>query len=418
MFSENRKISSRQAAALFQADWLGRLVLFLPLLVQGKSKGAVLVGGIAGIFLTAVLLGVFCTGAREGERDYYGSVCRAAGRFYGNLLYLVYVLYFLLQTGILLYLCSAAARLYLLPDVPFWVLPLLPGIAGIYLAGGGMEVRGRLSQMLSGFVGILLLLLLAVSLLQIKGERLLEAQQFSFLETLETAVFWAGSFGDIGILPMVLSVTQKEKGWKRRLYQTLGFSGLILLLVFLGGYGIFGQAGMGRLEWPVLSLMSTSNLQGVFFQRWDVLAVGLLMVSLFLAVGSGLYYLGIAGTCLLGEAQREKETAKEEVTIENGTIEGNRKNAAGKGARKEKNRIAAKERGRKKSGEIREQGIRIAGFLGAYGLSLTLLFWPEGRMGAGRLGCFLLAPLMIVLVLLVRPIQRVRWRKRRAKWRQ
>lgn len=375
MFSENRKISSRQAAALFQADWLGRLLLFFPLLVRGKSGTAVLTGGFLGLLLTAGLLGIFCTGAREGEQDYYGYVCRAAGRLYGNCLYLVYFLYFLLQTGILLYLCSEAARLYLLPDVSIWVLPLLPGITGLYLAGGGMEVRGRLSQMLAGFVGILLFLLLIVSLFQIKGGKLFRQPEEAPSEVICAAALWAGSFGDLGILPVVLSVTQREKGWQRRLYQTLFFSGILLILVFLSGYGIFGQAGMGRLEWPILSLMSTSKLHGVFFQRWDVLAVGLLMVSLFLSAGSGLYYLGLAGTCLLERKQGSK-------------------------------------------GERKKRLVLAGGFLAAYGLSLVLQIRQGGSRAAGRICCFLLAPLMMVLVLLVRPVQRIRWKKRRAKWKQ
>ena len=83
----------------------------------------------------------------------------------------------------------------------------------------------------------------------------------------------------------------------------------LLFFTFLACFGIFGAEGMRRLAWPVISLMSSASLNGVFLQRWDILLIGFLEFSLFLSVGEGVFYGGVLAGELAGP-KRQKMNRK------------------------------------------------------------------------------------------------------------
>lgn len=74
----------------------------------------------------------------------------------------------------------------------------------------------------------------------------------------------------------------------------------LLLLVVLGAaavlLGVYGKAGAGRLDYPILNLMTGTSLPGGILGRVDILWLAVLLFCLLFAMGSILSYGGrIAG---------------------------------------------------------------------------------------------------------------------------
>lgn len=295
MFSDNHKISARQLQALLITDWIGKIVLLLPGLTQGVSGVTVLTGTLAGLLLAAVFLGLVLRAAVQTEMDYYIYVKKRAGGFLAGILYWVYGLYFLIHTSMILYLCGEIASTYLLPEVSTMLLMLLPGITGYYMARGGMEIRGRVSEMTAYLIGGILSLMLILTLFQIRPRQLLQGGGLQWEGMLEGIYLTAAGFGGIAILPLALPRVERTESLKKRSYGALFLVGALLLLTYIASFGIFGAEGMNRLKWPAISLMSCTNLQGVFLQRWDVILMAVLLSSLFLSAGGGIYYMGVVG---------------------------------------------------------------------------------------------------------------------------
>lgn len=310
MFSENQKISAKQLRALLLTDWMGKLLLLVPE-TTGRLGGRNMLFGILAGILLALAAGWAAAGAiREGGQDYYERLANAAGKWTAVFVYVVIVVYLTGQIALVFYLSSQIAGTYLLPEVNEAVLILIPGLLGYYLARSGIEAEGRVSELTAFFLWGLFILMLALTIPEIRPE------QFGARAEKLDAGFWkAGGytafagFGTVGILPLLLPqviAVQEKKGTGKRgqaviqkkVCEAILMGGLLILLSGAAAYGIFGMEGMARLRWPVIALMSCTNLQGVFLQRWDVLLIGLLVFCLFLSAGSSLFYAGAAGRSL------------------------------------------------------------------------------------------------------------------------
>lgn len=297
MFSENQKISAKQMRALLLTDWMGKLLLLAPDLL-GKAGGG---NGVAGVLAgTALTLGIGWAAAgtgRDKNGDYYGQICRAAGKPAACALFFLIILYLIGQAALAFYLCGQIAGTYLLPETNEALVILIPALLGYYLASGGLETAGRVSELTAFLLWGLFFLMLALTLPQIQPNLLAES-----MEPVESGIWKAAGytalagFSTVSVLPLILpQIIDPRDETAEKTMQAILMGGLLLLLSVTAGYGIFGAEGMGRLRWPVIALMSCTNLQGVFLQRWDVLLIGLLVFSLFLSAGSSIFYTGMAG---------------------------------------------------------------------------------------------------------------------------
>ena len=422
MFSDNHKISDRQLQALLLTDWIGKIVLLQPGLAREYWGSAVFWGTVAGLILTAVFLLLIMRSAWSSPVDYYSYIKRHEGKTAAVVLYLVYGIYFLEQTILLLFLCGEIAEIYLLPDTARPVLMLLPAAVGYFLARGGLEIRGRVSELLAWLLAAVLFLLLLLAVFQIHPAQLLEAVSFGQMTLLSGASQGSGNiaslsgiaqgsgstaslpaisrelptelagigaciclttagFGSIWAIPLVLPGAEQKKGWKKKLYLAFGMAGIFLLLVYLAGYGTFGSAGMKRLSWPIISLMSCVNLQGMFLQRWDVLLTALLLVSLFLSVGSGIYYTEKVVMTVWENASEQRLLRKQE--------------------------NAGEQRKQENAGRIRAR-VRLCCLALAYLLALRIRDWGQALFFYERISLWFCVPVLTLMVLLVR-------RKRRTK---
>ena len=294
MFSDNHRISDRQLQALLLADWMGKILLIQPGLTGRYSWLEVFAGTAAGLALTSVFLLLIMRMSWSSLADCYTYVKKHEGGTAAVFLYLIYFIYFFAQTVLVLFLCGEIAGTYLLPEYSRPVLLFLPAAVGYFLARGGLEIRGRVSELLAWLLAFLILIMLLFTVFQIRPPqfwRTVQAANFGARGGLSCLGLTASGFGSVFALPLILPETEQKKGWNRRLYLALGAAGLLLLLVYLCGYAVLGNAGMQRLSWPVISLLSCTDITGVFFQRWDVFLTALLLVSLFLSVGSGVYYM-------------------------------------------------------------------------------------------------------------------------------
>ena len=305
MFSDNQKVSTRQLQTLLITDWLGKVVLLLPASFQGASAWTILAGTVVGFALSELFLCLTAHAANGQKTIFFTYVKERLCNWAALLLYLIYGVYFLCHAAIMLYLCGRIGGTYLLPEASGPLMIALPAIVGYYLARGGMEVRGRVSELLAFLIWWAFLLLLLFALPGVRPDHLSDGGGIDARGVMSFSGIVFASFGGIGALPLAFPQVVAECGKEERPKSLKGAGGkalamvaLVLVITFLIGYGLFGQEGMARLEWPVITVMSSTNLQGVFLLRWDVLLVGLLLFAMILSVGTGIYYVSVAGETL------------------------------------------------------------------------------------------------------------------------
>ena len=308
MFSDNRKISDRQLQSLLLADWMGKIVLLQPGLTRGYQGSTVILGVIAGLAVAAAVLFFIMRSAWSVPVDYYSYAGKHGGKLTAVVLYLLYGIYFLEQTTLLLFLCGEIGEIYLLPEIGKPVLMLLPAVVGYFLARGGLEIRGRVSELIGWLMAAIFLLMLVLAAFQIQPLQLQAALPVESQGFWESFYYTAAGFGSMLAIPLVFPGVEQKRGWKKKQYLVFGTAGIFLLLSYVAGYGIFGREGMNRLSWPVITLMTSVNGPGMFLQRWDILLTALLLTSLFLSVGSGIYYMEKVTMTLLRKPEKAKQS--------------------------------------------------------------------------------------------------------------
>lgn len=295
MFSENQKISRRQLQALLLTDWMGETILVVPALIRSGTENSLLAAavGIGTALAVAVLLLRILP---QNEKSYYECVKTQIGTLPAMVLYLLYGVYYLLQTAMLLSVCGETAAVYLLPGMDRRLLLFLPFLTGAYLAQSGLEVRGRVSELMAGGITAVLFLMMLLPLFSMESTEFHPLQLENGTQFGKELFLTAASFGNLLSLPIIAGQVQWEKEeikqqWRKTVVWPLAAAGILLLILLAAGFGTFGKAGMLRLRWPAVALMSSMKLPGIFLQRWDIPLLMLLMLSLFLAVGSGIFFL-------------------------------------------------------------------------------------------------------------------------------
>jgi hypothetical protein len=257
------------------------------------------------------------SGTRWEDSDFFTLLSERLGSLTAWVVYVVGCFYFLSHIAVCLNLCASLAGTNLLPEVPLTILILLPLAAGIYLATSQVEARGRLGELLMPVLMVLLLVMIAAAAAGIKTGTGTDVQTDASWAAADMSaeagagtVLWsdeslaAGSFEVFAcmggmFLPILLSsVNEKEekKGTGRLLRQAVSWSLIPAGLLLLVTAASFGVQGMSVFDFPAVRVMSNVTVPGGFLQRWDVLFLMLLILSLAFSVGSGFWYLhAIAG---------------------------------------------------------------------------------------------------------------------------
>ena len=304
MFSNNRKISIRQARRLMILDLFGISSLLLPGLLAGTA-------GTDGIFCiaAAALLAFGYLWLLEKvmvqvKGDYYSYLKRVAGGVFADILMIFYLFFFLLLAAFGLYQLTGLIRAWLLPEGSFgWICFLLLAVAA-YAAVRGMEVRARIYEILFWILGVPLLVML---LLAVRG---VNVDYWTPVASASVSGFFRGTMTVFAFF-LPLFFIQFLKPWCARPERlsgsarwAVGITAALNMAIYLILLGTFQVKTTEALKRPIITLMSMVKLPGEFFARLDAFMTAIWFFSLFALINTGVFYSGH----VLKEFFREKKT--------------------------------------------------------------------------------------------------------------
>jgi spore germination protein KB len=275
----NQKISASQFFGLIVLFELGSaIVIGVGLDAKQDVWLVIVIGTIAGILLFFVY--------EYLSKMYVGltlvGILRATlGRFFGNILSIVYICYFTyIATRILRDFADQIIMIILhgTPLVAVIMMFLVALIIGCYL---GIEVIGRMCEIyfpwIIGFGGLML------SFIYIAGLPEMNKLQPMFPKGL-TPVLQATfpevvtfPFGEVIVFLMLIPCLNKPEMAKKAGYFAIITSGLILLIINMTIVAVLGGDGATRADLPLVEALARVNIAN-FIQRLDALAIITLML--------------------------------------------------------------------------------------------------------------------------------------------
>ncbi len=297
MFADNWKISLRQIRRLFIMDIFGMSSLMLPGILSSMSGADGIFCLILGMAGGALLLCLMGANLRYIEKDFYSYMKETAGQLLGDIFMVFYFLYFVTLCGYVLYELTALVLTWLLPDGSWLGISLILLLLGMYGSARGIEGRARVYEIIFWFLGIPLLIMLALAVSDVK------TAYFTPLVASDLASFSQGSLAVlIFLLPLTALMFLKPFCRKPEKLVSCGKMAMVVVIIlniviYLILLGVFGRNTMGILSRPVITLMGMVNLPGGFFTRQDVLMTAVWFFALFALLNTGIFQ----GTLVLKE---------------------------------------------------------------------------------------------------------------------
>lgn len=285
-YGENNRITHRQ---LYRQICLSFLSPFL-LCLFGRNR--LMNGeGLAGTAAATLLLGfgvIFLIRLAPLYQE-LGKPRRRVLKVLGGALFLGYSI---LTAAYLLSVISYMVPLVVLEGVPEIWIALFAALACSVGSRKGLRQRARIAEVSAAVLLGSVLLMLLLSLGQARWEYLLEAgrRKMTVQKTGESLYLYLCAFSGIGLLPFSLGKVEKTgEAWKPILLAILTISLIVTgMLVVLPA--VFGAGRLRMERYPILPLLSGTNLPGKVLARFDVLWMSFVLYGLFFSLGSLFQY--------------------------------------------------------------------------------------------------------------------------------
>lgn len=302
MFSDNNRISGRQAFRILTYDLLGAGSLLVPGILANRAgcDGIFSIGlaVVFALFYVKVLSGVLA----DKKQDTFGTYLeRRLGKVAGKTVSILYVVYFILLAGYVAYHFTNIILKYLLREESFLLILFILVLLAVYGLSGGLEGRARAYEILFWFVMAPLFLMLLSALDEISVD------YWTPVVTAAPAFRAWGRMGGVllavvGIFAAIFGrIGQKTADTGACRAVGSAFAGILYAVLYLILLGIFGKNTLSVMEYPAVTMMSTIKITGGFLKRTDAFMLAIWFFTLFALLGGTAFYGGNLLSDLFGK---------------------------------------------------------------------------------------------------------------------
>jgi len=316
MISDNQMISRRQASWIFVLNMLAAGLFSLTSVKTQVSSVTLLFGSL----LTILVVIVYYMASFRVFEYYEKSTGRSlSGRkLPAAILWLCLALYF---PG-LIWAMDFFHHVIddRIPTAYGWMVPVLFLMAALIDgAGKGIEVRGRMAELMGWFVCVPFIILFAFGLWQaVKGGNWIQLWDEAVQQKGDMDVFvilkigFAGAaFFLLGDQPLFLWQSIRNRTGKKRIHSAAYWSaGIVLILSVWLQILLLSPEGIVREQYPFGVILQLIRFPGNFISRYDIFFIMLWMMSYFIFAGGMLLQIVESIQLLTGTEKRDKTTGK------------------------------------------------------------------------------------------------------------
>ncbi|AKL97130.1 spore germination protein GerLB [Clostridium aceticum] len=285
MFSNNDKISVSQMIHILILAMVGVGILDLPrrLVEEGRTDGWIILvlGGLT-VLGFSFLHGYIVKGFPG--KSYFEIVSLTLTKPAAYFVVAYFFIYFIGITGLVTRFFTDVIKTYALPRTPKEIIILGILLVAAYLNRKGIEVLGRLAELIGIPMGVVILALFAVSWPEVELGNLLPVFQTPFIEILRGIPFVFFSFLGFEII-LVFGMFLNEPHKSTKAGPIAIFVVLMLyILINTSTLGNFGEQQMQHLIWPLLANFETIQLPGAFIENVGIFVMGIWILTVFMTI--------------------------------------------------------------------------------------------------------------------------------------
>ncbi|MFE4118506.1 GerAB/ArcD/ProY family transporter [Priestia sp. YIM B13448] len=283
MIKTAKKLTMIQTAIFITCTTIGNGTLVLPRTITTKLHSPdgwiiVLILGIAFIIVSLLMLHVTC---KTPTKTIFELNQMIFGEIFGRFLNILLVIYFL---TLVIYQVRGLAEIiqfFLLSNTPIFVTIGVFLLVTIYHVRGGMYSISKVFSFLFPITFFVYFFLMGSSLKIFESSNLqpiLEKNIFSsWTPYIDGFVYFSG----FEVIFILIPFMQKIESAKKALIIGLTLPTLFYITSLICVIGAMGVSETITLTWPTISLIQSFEIQGVFFQRFDMFLLTIWIFQFF-----------------------------------------------------------------------------------------------------------------------------------------
>ncbi|SFR09778.1 GerAB/ArcD/ProY family transporter [Desulfoscipio geothermicus] len=251
---EDGKISNKQAVFLIINTILATSIIFLPSAIYKEARQDAWIsiipvtafGVVAGLIIASL-------GIRFPRRtiiQYSGDI---VGKPLGKVIGLIYTLFFIYINTFIIREIADMFNTNFMPETPISVFSIGIVFAAAYAIRSGLEVLARMGEIISPFVLVMLLLIVALIYPEIDTKLFFPVLEKGFIPVLKGAYPPALFFSETIIMVMLIPYLNKPSGAKASIAKAILIIGLFQLMIMATVTGVLGGL-TADMNFPTLML--------------------------------------------------------------------------------------------------------------------------------------------------------------------
>lgn len=285
MFSENNKVSGRQLGRMIFVETSGTTA-FLALNTISKygSDGILMMVWIY-LFALVYAMGCFKLAKAMNKKE-----SRKIYRLLRAFIMMILVAKYLCMAALVLNGIADVARLILIPDVSSFFIISATLASILYCINGGIEARGRASELLFYFVLIPIVIICVMLVPKIEPVSILPSFNVDLKSAAIDFLFLVWFFVPAEILLLSKDCYDNTEKVRGKVYASISLSAIVNIAIYTSAVGVYGAETVSKMERPVLRLMQISGIPGDFLNRQDGIMSVFLVVSMFCSAWALIYH--------------------------------------------------------------------------------------------------------------------------------
>ena len=283
MIKTTKKLTMIQTAIFITCTTIGNGTLVLPRTITTQLHSPdgwiiVLILGIVFIIVSLLMLHVAC---KTPTKTIFELNQMIFGKIFGRFLNILLVIYFL---TLVIYQVRGLAEIiqfFLLSNTPIFVTIGVFLLVAIYHVRGGMYSISKVFSFLFPITFFVYFFLMGSSLKIFESSNLqpiLEKNIFSsWTPYIDGFVYFSG----FEVIFILIPFMQKIESAKKALIIGLTLPTLFYITSLICVIGAMGVSETITLTWPTISLIQSFEIQGVFFQRFDMFLLTIWIFQFF-----------------------------------------------------------------------------------------------------------------------------------------
>ncbi|UTR15536.1 spore germination protein [Salipaludibacillus sp. LMS25] len=215
------------------------------------------------------------------EKTFYQYCEEIVGKLIGRALSILIIIYFLTLSALEIRVLAEVTGFYLLENTPQWAMIMPMMWIGIYLLSGGVNSLARLCEIIFPITVIIFLLVLFMSFELFEINNLRPVLGLGVIPPLKGLKTTALSYtGFEALLFLIAFMKHPGKSVKVAVMATI-IPLVFYLLTVIMVIGVFSIDGVVTRTWPTIDLITSYELRGLVFERFDSLLLAVWVMQIF-----------------------------------------------------------------------------------------------------------------------------------------